>query len=327
MTVECHPGSQQPFNTEAYDRIVDNPYLDVVANPLSTFSIDVDTASYSNIRRFLNQGQLPPKDAVRIEEMVNYFPYAYPAPAPESEHPFNADVEVTQCPWKPEHRLVRVALKGREMAKEQRPPSNLVFLIDVSGSMQPANKLPLLKESMKLLVHELKPPDRVSMVVYAGSSGLVLQSTPATQKELILAAIDRLEAGGSTNGAQGIELAYSTAVSNFIKDGVNRVILCTDGDFNVGVTNQGELTRLIEDKAKTGVFLSVLGFGMGNVKDSTMEKLADKGNGNYAYIDTLSEGKKVLVDQMSSTLVTIAKDVKIQIEFKPAVAGAYRLIG
>jgi Ca-activated chloride channel family protein len=317
-----------PPNTESYDRITDNSFLTVAQNPLSTFSIDVDTASYSNIRRFINeQSQLPPKDAVRIEEMINYFPYSYPAP--EGEAPFGADVEVAGCPWNAEHRLVRIALKGKEIAKEARPASNLVFLIDVSGSMQPENKLPLLKRAMQRMVQELRESDRVAIVVYAGSSGLVLPSTScdSLHRQTILGALEKLQAGGSTNGAEGIQLAYQVATQNFIKDGTNRVILCTDGDFNVGITNQGDLTRLIEEKAKSNVFLSVLGFGMGNVKDSTMEKLADKGNGNYAYIDTPAEAQKVLVDQMSGTLVTIAKDVKIQVEFNPAKVAGYRLIG
>ena len=318
-------------NTEAYDRINDNPFLDVIQNPLSTFSIDVDTASYSNVRRFLTQGQLPPKDAVRIEEMINYFPYSYVPPKGdrEGEAPFAANVEVAGCPWNAQHRLVRVGLKGREIKSEHRPASNLVFLIDVSGSMEPANKLPLLKRAMTMLLGELRENDRVAIAVYAGNSGLVMPSTACDDsgKRSLLNALENLSAGGSTNGAQGIELAYQLATSNFITGGCNRVILCTDGDFNVGITDQGSLTRLIEDKAKSGVFLSVLGFGMGNTKDSTMEKLADKGNGNYAYIDTLSEAKKVLVEQMSGTLVTIAKDVKIQIEFNPAKVGAYRLIG
>jgi Ca-activated chloride channel family protein len=264
---------------------------------------------------------------VRIEEMLNYFTYDYAAPREEGAAPFSSNVEVASCPWNERHRLVRVALKGKEVARDERPDSNLVFLIDVSGSMQPANKLPLLKQAMAMLVKQLGERDRVAIVVYAGSSGLVLPSTACEEKGSILNALEQLQPGGSTNGAQGIELAYEIAAQHFIKGGVNRVILCTDGDFNVGVTDQGALTRLIEDKAKTGVFLSVLGFGMGNVKDSTMEKLADKGNGNYAYIDTIQEAKKVLVEQMSGTLVTIAKDVKVQVEFNPARVASYRLIG
>ena len=313
------------FNTEAYDRIEDNQFLQATQNPLSTFSIDVDTASYAVVRRFLQGGTLPPKDAVRIEEMLNYFSYNYPVPSEES--PFSASVEVAQAPWALEHRLVRIGLKGQELGMEQRPSSNLVFLLDVSGSMQPANKLPLLKNAMRLLVDRLGEKDRVAIVVYAGASGLVLPSTSSDQKGEILAALENLRAGGSTNGGSGIRLAYQTAVSNFITGGVNRVILATDGDFNVGTTNQGDLTRLIEDNAKSGVFLTVLGFGMGNYKDSTLEKLADMGNGKYAYIDTINEARKVLVDEINSTLVTITKDVKIQIEFNPLQVSAYRLIG
>jgi len=313
------------FNTEAYDRIEDNPFKTVGENPLSTFSIDVDTASYSNMRRFINQGQLPPPDAVRIEELVNYFDYDYEPP--EGDAPFAARVAVAGCPWTPKHRLARVGLKGWEMARHQRPASNLVFLLDVSGSMNSPNKLPLLKEAMGLLVQQLGEKDSVSIAVYAGASGLVLPPTPGSDQRAIIGALDRLEAGGSTNGGAGIELAYDLATRNFIKGGVNRVILATDGDFNVGTTNRGDLTRMIEDKAKSGVFLTVLGFGLGNYKDATMETLADKGNGNYAYIDTIREAKKVLVDEIGSTMVTIAKDVKIQVEFNPAEVAAYRLIG
>lgn len=314
-------------NTEAYDRIVENEFKDVAGNPLSTFSIDVDTASYANVRRFLTQNTLPPPDAVRIEEMVNYFSYDYTPPEADSEDPFLANMEAAGCPWNPEHRLVRIGLKGREMPWDKRPATNLVFLMDVSGSMQPENKLPLLKQGIKLLVEQLGENDTVSMAVYAGASGLVLPPTNGENRETILEALERLESGGSTNGGAGIQLAYDTAVGSFIKGGVNRVILATDGDFNVGTTNQGDLTRLIEERAKSGVFLTVLGFGMGNVKDSTLEKLADKGNGNYAYIDTLNEARKVLVEQIGGTLVTIAKDVKIQVEFNPVHVKAYRLIG
>lgn len=313
------------FNTEAYDRIDENPFLDVRRNPLSTFSIDVDTASYANVRRFLNNGTLPPKDAVRIEEMVNYFPYHYPPPT--DERPFAVHAEVAGCPWEPKHRLLRIALKGRDIDLEDRPASNLVFLIDVSGSMDDPAKLPLLKRALHLLVDKLGENDHVAMVVYAGSSGLVLPSTSGMHKEAILAALDSLQAGGSTNGGEGIQLAYQVARGKFIKGGTNRVILCTDGDFNVGVTDQGSLTRLIEGEAKSGVFLSVLGFGTGNLKDATMETLADRGNGNYAYIDTANEARKVLVEQLGGTLVTIAKDVKLQLEFNPRQVAAYRLIG
>ncbi len=315
----------QGFNTEAYDRIMDNPFIRVSQNPLSTLSIDVDTASYANVRRFLNQNQMPPKDAVRIEELVNYFSYSYPEP--RMEHPIAAHMEVTSVPWNPRHRLVKIGIKGRQIDLSRRPASNLVFLIDVSGSMQPPQKLPLLKSAMKLLVDQLNENDRVSIVVYAGASGVVLPPTSGDKKEVIIRALENLEAGGSTNGASGIQLAYNMAVSNFIRGGINRVILATDGDFNVGVTNQGDLTRLIEDKARSGVFLSVAGFGMGNLKDSTLEKLADIGNGNYAYIDSLNEARKVLVEEMGGTLMTIAKDVKIQVEFNPSLVNAYRLIG
>ncbi len=313
------------FNTEAYDRIYENPFLRVAQNPLSTFSIDVDTASYSNVRRFLSQGTLPPKDAVRIEELVNYFSYDY-AP-PDGAVPFAAHVEVAACPWHEKHRLARIGIKGREIDNQQREPANLVFLLDVSGSMQPANKLPLVKAAMRMLVQNLTDRDRVAIAVYAQASGLVLDSTSCEVSEPILDALERLQAGGSTNGGQGIQLAYNVAQQNFQPDGVNRVILCTDGDFNVGTTDQGALVRLIEEKAKSGIYLTVLGFGRGNLKDSTMEKLADKGNGNYGYIDTIYEARKILVDEISGTLVTIAKDVKTQVDFNPAKVAAYRLIG
>jgi len=313
------------FNTAAYDHIVENPFLDAKSNPLSTFSIDVDTASYSNIRRFINEGTLPPKDAVRVEEMINYFSYDYPQPT--DDKPFAVHVDVAGCPWESVHRLVRIGLKGREIATDKRGASNLVFLLDVSGSMEPAERLPLVKQAMRLLVEKLTENDRVAIVVYAGGSGVALPSTNGNHKEEILSALENLQAGGSTNGAQGIELAYKIAADNFIKGGVNRVILTTDGDFNVGVTSQGDLIRLIEAKAKSGVFLSVLGVGTDNLKDSTMQKLADKGNGNYAYLDSLDEARKVLVQQMNGTLVTIAKDVKIQVEFNPARVASYRLIG
>ncbi|HMB04679.1 MAG TPA: von Willebrand factor type A domain-containing protein [Isosphaeraceae bacterium] len=312
-------------NTEAYGRIVDNPFLSVAQDPLSTFSIDVDTASYANVRRFLMQNQRPPKDAVRIEELLNYFPYNDPLPT--GDDPFSINIEVARCPWNAGHRLARIGLMGKPIADDKRPPSNLVFLIDVSGSMDQPNKLPLLKAAMRMLVEQLGENDRVAIVVYAGASGLVLPSTSCRRKPEILSALDQLQPGGSTNGGAGIQLAYDQAVQNFIPDGTNRVILATDGDFNIGVTSQGDLIRLIEAKAKSRVFLSVLGFGMGNIKDSTLEKLADKGNGHYAYIDTLREARKELVEQLGATLVTIAKDVKIQVEFNPARVGAYRLIG
>lgn len=316
---------RQDFNTATYDRVEENPFLPAASNPLSTFSIDVDTASYSNVRRFINQGALPPKDAVRVEEMINYFSYDYREP--EADKPFSIDLDGTACPWDSSHRLLRIGLKGREVANEKRPASNLVFLLDVSGSMTPAERLPLVKQAMRLLVDKLTEKDRVAIVIYAGGSGLALNSTPGNEKEKILRALEELQAGGSTNGAEGIELAYKVAADNFVKGGVNRVILATDGDFNIGVTNQGDLIRLIEAKAKSGVFLSVLGVGTDNLKDSTMQKLADKGNGNYAYLDSVDEARKVLVQQINGTLMTIAKDVKIQVEFNPARVASYRLIG
>src|SRR5437016_7995703 len=325
---EALRGIREPsgdFNTATYDHIGENPFVDAKGNPLSTFSIDVDTASYSNVRRFINEGSLPPKDAVRVEEMINYFTYDYPQPS--DGRPFAVHLDVTSCPWETSHRLVRIGLKGKEIATDKRGPSNLVFLLDVSGSMTPPERLPLVKQAMRLLVEKLTENDRVAIVVYAGASGLVLPSTTGDHKEQILSAIENLQPGGSTNGAEGIELAYKIAADNFIKAGVNRVILATDGDFNVGVTNQGDLIRLIEEKAKSGVFLSVLGVGTDNLKDSTMQKLADKGNGNYAYLDALDEARKVLVQQMNGTLVTIAKDVKVQVEFNPARVASYRLIG
>ena len=311
---------------DQYLRLVENPFQAVKDHPLSTFSIDVDTASYANVRRFLLQeNQLPPPDAVRIEELVNYFDYDYSGPT--DDVPFASHIEVAGCPWAPEHRLVRIALKGHEIDTNQRPKSNLVFLLDVSGSMSSSDKLPLLQQGMKLLAGQLTENDRVAIVVYAGSEGLVLPSTPGDQRAKVLDAIDRLQSGGSTNGGAGIELAYKTAQQHFIKDGVNRVILCTDGDFNVGTTSTGALERMVEEKAKSGVFLSVLGFGRGNLNDAMMETISNKGNGNYAYIDGITEAQKVLVQQMAGTLVTIAKDVKIQVEFNPTQVEAYRLIG
>ena len=313
------------WNTEAYDHIADNNWKLVGNDPLSTFSVDVDTASYANMRRFLNAGNRPPPDAVRIEELINYFEYEYPAP--NGQHPFSVTTEVGPCPWQPRHKLLLIGLQGRRIADAQLPPRNLVFLIDVSGSMQLANKLPLVKASLTMLVGHLTARDKVAIVVYAGASGLVLPSTSASDRSRILAAIADLQSGGSTNGAAGIELAYQQAQANFIPGGVNRVILATDGDFNVGVPDRGSLVRLIEDKRRAGIALSVLGYGMGNLKDATLEQLADKGNGNYAYIDTLQEANKVLVNQAGGTLVTIAKDVKLQLEFNPAHVAAFRLIG
>lgn len=312
-------------NTETYDRIVENAFRRVTQHPFSTFSIDVDTASYANVRRFLMNGELPPQGAVRVEELINYFSYDYPQP--QKDVPFSVNIETAECAWQPGHRLVRIGLKGKEIAHEQRPVSNLVFLVDVSGSMQSPNRLPLVREGLKLLVSQLGENDRVAIVVYAGASGLVLPSTTCDNRQTIFSAIDNLQAGGSTNGGAGIQLAYQTAVENFIAHGTNRVILCTDGDFNVGVTNQSDLIRLIEQKAQSKVFLTVLGFGMGNLKDSTLEKLADKGNGHYGYIDSLNEARKMFVEEMQGTLITIAKDVKIQVEFNPARVAAYRLVG
>jgi Ca-activated chloride channel family protein len=314
-----------PGNREAYDRIYENPFLSPQSQPQSTFSIDVDTASYANVRRMIEDGHLPPADAVRIEEMVNYFPYAYPAA--DGEHPFSVNVEVGSAPWAPSHRLVRIGLKGKETLPAERRASNLVFLMDVSGSMGSPDKLPLLKQALHMLVQELDERDTVSIVVYAGASGLALPATRCDRSVDVHMALERLNAGGSTNGGAGIELAYRVAADNFIDGGINRVILATDGDFNVGVSDDGSLVRMIEEKAKTGVFLSVLGFGRGNLQDSKMEKLADKGNGNYSYIDSVMEARKVLVVQMGSTLETIAKDVKIQVDFNPTEVAAYRLIG
>ena len=313
------------LSTDAYAYHRDNGFLTASQNPLSTFSVDVDTASYANVRRFLLQGQRPPADAVRIEEMVNYFPYRYAGP--DTNDPIAASLEVASAPWAPTHRLVRIGLRGQDIKRAARPAANLVFLLDVSGSMNQPNKLPLLKKSLHLLVDKLRADDRVAIAVYAGASGLALPSTSADKKAGILAAIDRLQAEGSTNGALGIQLAYDIAKANFIRGGINRVILATDGDFNVGVTSEGELVRLIEEKAKSGVFLTVLGFGMGNLKDSTLEKLADKGNGHYGYIDSRKEAEKLFVQQVNGTLVTIAKDVKIQVEFNPSQVASYRLIG
>ncbi|MEO8183671.1 MAG: VWA domain-containing protein, partial [Deltaproteobacteria bacterium] len=321
------PVAQQPgeLNTESYDATQETPFVAAKEAPLSTFSIDVDTASYSNVRRFLTQGQLPPSGAVRVEELVNYFSYAYPEP--QGDVPFSITTEISQAPWNPKHQLLLVGLQGKHLAPAQLPPRNLVFLLDVSGSMNEPNKLPLLKRSLSTLVGTLNERDQVAIVVYAGASGVVLSPTAGHHQSAILAALDRLEAGGSTNGGQGIELAYSLAQSMARPGSMTRVVLATDGDFNVGVTNQSELFQLIEQKRKSGVFLSVLGFGMGNYKDSTLELLADKGNGNYAYIDTLAEARKVLVAQAGATLSTLAKDVKLQLEFNPAKVGAYRLIG
>jgi Ca-activated chloride channel family protein len=344
-------GTGPGLSGDQYTRIVENPFVKTEGGAaVSTFSIDVDTASYSNVRQFLMEmNQLPPPDAVRIEELINYFRYDYAGPGVPAvpfarnaamagaqveavqkyiDAPFAAHVEVAGCPWAPEHRLVRIGVKGRELDPKKRPQSNLVFLIDVSGSMDEPAKLPLVIYGLEQLTRELGENDRVAIVVYASSEGLVLPSTPGTKQEIILAALAKLKAGGSTAGGAGIQLAYQIAEDNFIKGGVNRVILCTDGDFNVGVTSTGELQRLVEKKAKdTGVFLSALGFGRGNLNDSMMEAISNHGNGNYHYVDNRSEARRVLVEQMTGTLVTIAKDVKIQVEFNPAQVAGYRLIG
>jgi Ca-activated chloride channel family protein len=316
---------REAWNTEGYDLIQENEFRDALEKPFSTFSIDVDAASYSNARRYINAGQLPPADAVRIEEMINYFSYDYPDPG--NEVPFSITAEVTGCPWNDSNRLVHIGLQGKRLDLEDAPASNLVFLIDVSGSMQPANKLPLLKKSFKLLVDQLRDKDRIAIVVYASSEGLVLESTSGDKKKTILRAIEHMHAGGSTAGGAGIKLAYKIAEENFIEGGNNRVILATDGDFNTGVSSDAEMVRLIEEKRKSGVFITVLGFGVGNLKDSKMEKIADHGNGNYAYIDGIFEARKVLVNELGATLFTIAKDVKIQVEFNPAKVKEYRLIG
>jgi Ca-activated chloride channel homolog len=313
------------MNTESYAHVTENAFLSVADQPLSTFSIDVDTASYSNARRFLNDGTLPPKDSIRVEEWLNYFGYGYPEPV--AKEPFSVTSEVSACPWNPAHRLVRLGLKTQQISQAETPARNLVFLVDVSGSMMPENRLPLLKRGLGLLADNLRTKDTISIVVYAGSSGLALPATTGSDRARVLDALGRLEAGGSTNGGDGIRLAYSIARQHFSKGGINRVILATDGDFNVGTSSEGELQRLIEDERKSGVFLTVLGFGEGNTKDSTMEMLADKGNGNYAYIDSLAEARKVLVREAGSTLITIAKDVKLQVEFNPTRVQSYKLIG
>ncbi len=310
---------------EEYASIAENTFLSPVDNPLSTFAIDVDEAAYSNVRRFLNQGQLPPAGAVRIEEMINYFDYSYPKPV--NDEPFSVNTEIAECPWSPQHKLVHIGLQGKEIPVDNLPASNMVFLVDVSGSMDEPNKLPLVQASMKMLVDQLREKDKVAIVVYAGSAGLVLPSTSGGNKTKIKEAIDNLHAGGSTAGGEGIKLAYKTARDNFFRNGNNRIILATDGDFNVGVSSDDELVRLIEQERKSGVFLSVLGFGMGNYKDNKMQQLADKGNGNHSYIDNINEARKVLVTEFGSTLFTIAKDVKIQIEFNPEKVQSYRLIG
>jgi Ca-activated chloride channel family protein len=323
--IQLFSRSTEGFAREQYEPIVENSFLAPSQHPLSTFSIDVDTASYSNVRRFLTGGQLPPPSAVRIEELVNYFSYS--DPQPQGREPFSVNMETAECPWQPGHLLLRVGLKGKEIHRAERPPSNLVFLLDVSGSMSDANKLPLLKTSLALLVGELTENDRVSIVTYAGEAGLRLAPTRGHEKEKLMGAIDSLSAGGSTNGSAGIELAYEQAGQYFLKEGTNRVILATDGDLNVGVTSDTALVELIKSKAAAGTFLTVLGFGEGNLQDAKLEKLADNGNGQYAYIDSVREARKVLVEELSGSTVTIAKDVKIQIEFNPAQIASYRLLG
>jgi len=315
----------QDFNREGYDHITENPFLKVTDNPLSTFSIDVDAASYSNVRRFINSKELPHAGAVRIEEMINYFKYQYLQP--QGDEPFSVNTELSQCPWNNQHQLMLIGLQGKTIPAETLPASNLVFLIDVSGSMMDENKLPLVQSSLKLLTDQLRPQDKVAIVVYAGNAGLVLPPTAGDHKTTIRDAVSMLEAGGSTAGGEGIKLAYATAKQNFIKGGNNRIILCTDGDFNVGVSSDDELERLIEVERESGIFLTMLGYGTGNYQDDKMQKLADKGNGNHAYIDGISEAKKVLINEFGGTLFTIAKDVKLQIEFNPAKVQGFRLIG
>jgi Ca-activated chloride channel family protein len=322
---EGRENEKPPFNTEDYDHIVENRFLATTQNPLSTFSIDVDEAAYSNIRRYITNGELPPAGAVRIEEMVNYFDYSYPQP--QHDDPFSVNTEIAACPWNNQHRLVHIGLQGKNIPVQNLLNANIVFLIDVSGSMEDENKLPLVKSSMKLLTEQLRPDDKVAIVVYAGNAGLVLPATSGANKPAIKEAIDKLEAGGSTAGGEGIQLAYKIATENFIKGGNNRIILATDGDFNVGMSSDDDMVRLIEKERQSGIFLSVLGYGMGNYKDNKMQLLADKGNGNHSYIDNINEARKVLVTEFGSTLFTIAKDVKIQIEFNPAKVQAYRLIG
>ncbi|HRI62536.1 MAG TPA: VWA domain-containing protein, partial [Saprospiraceae bacterium] len=317
--------SKEPEGTEQYNPIVENPFQDTRQANISTFSIDVDAASYANVRRFLNDGMLPPTDAVRIEEMINYFDYQYNAPA--AQHPFDVYTEVAPCPWEPNHRLLLVGLQGKTMDTGQLPASNLVFLVDVSGSMNEPDKLPLVQQSLNLLTEQLRPNDRVAIVVYAGAAGLVLESTPGTEKSKIKAAIGELHAGGSTAGGAGISLAYATVRKNFIPNGNNRVVLCTDGDFNVGTSSEQELIKLIESERESGTYLTVLGFGTDNYQDGKMQSLADKGNGNHGYIDQLSEAKKMLVREFGGTLFTIAKDVKLQVHFNPQQVAGYRLIG
>ncbi len=324
-TIQYNGRADEEYNTEEYSNIVENGFHKVSDDPLSTFSIDVDAASYSNVRRYLNSNQLPPAGAVRTEEMINYFKYQYPQPT--GKDPFSINTEISDCPWNPDNKLVLIGLQGKNIPVENLPASNLVFLIDVSGSMMDENKLPLVKASMKMLTDQLREEDKISIVVYAGNAGLVLPATSGANKTKIKTAIDALEAGGSTAGGAGIELAYKTAMQNLMKEGNNRIILCTDGDFNVGASSDDDMVRLIEKERNQGIYLTVLGYGMGNYKDSKMQQLADKGNGNHAYIDGINEAKKVLVNEFGGTLFTIAKDVKLQLEFNPEKVAGYRLIG
>ncbi len=315
------------YNRDSYNQINENPFHDAKKVPLSTFSVDVDTASYSNVRRYINEGVLPPKDSVRIEEMVNYFNYSYDPPSEKDGHPFAVHTELTTSPWSKGNYLLKIGIKAKTIEASKMPQRNFVFLLDVSGSMMGEDRLGLVKKAMKMLVEQLGEKDRISIVVYAGSEGVALEPTPGSNKQKILEALDNLSAGGSTNGGAGIERAYKMAQENFRKEGINRVILATDGDFNLGVSDEGSLVRLIEKKRESGVFLTVLGFGRGNFQDDKMEQLANKGNGNIAYIDSISEAKKVLVHEAASNLVSIAKDVKIQVEFNPKEVSSYRLIG
>ncbi len=319
--------TSQSFSTsnEDYANVNENKFFDPISEPLSTFSVDVDRASYTNVRRYINQGTLPPVDAIRIEEMINYFNYDYTEP--QDSHPFAIHHEVAACPWNTAHYLLKVALQGKRMKKDKLPASNLVFLLDVSGSMNASNKLPLLKSGLKMLVNELRDQDKVSIVVYAGAAGVVLEPTSGADKKTIVDALDKLSAGGSTAGGAGLKLAYKIAHENFIKDGNNRIILATDGDFNVGISSNQDMETLIESERNKGIYITVAGLGMGNYKDSKMEIIADKGNGNYFYIDNIQEARKALVEEFGGTLFTIAKDVKFQLEFNPMHIAGYRLIG
>ncbi len=322
-----YPAQPEAGAGDTYAHTTENAFFDARQTPLSTFGLDVDAASYSNVRRFLNEGQLPPRDAVRVEEMLNYFAYSYPAPAAASPDPVRISTELALCPWNPVHQLARIGIQARQVETASLPPANLVFLVDVSGSMQEPDRLPLVQAGLKLLVQQLRAQDHVALVVYAGAAGLVLPPTPGSQKQVIVDAIDRLQAGGSTAGGAGLRLAYATARQHFQKEANNRVVLASDGDFNVGESSEAALEQLITTERETGVFLTVLGCGRGNLRDSQMELLADKGNGNYAYLDNLDEARRVLVAQFGGTLFTVAQDVKLQVEFNPARVASYRLVG